>query len=155
MIAPPLLEMTMVHFLWAKQVFLSEQPEINTLIFPQGVTREEWVTSYLLWSVHHGFLHTFGTPEPEALILIRPLDLAKLDHYRAHYIETIFEFDQDGDVTYVDFCYAPGNYPFIIKFLKSCGTEFIAWTHSRTGKLYIKPASDMPNNGMGGFTHNL
>ena len=127
---------------------MTEYPDIKKMDishYPPGTTIREVVARYILWAIQNDVVHTFGNPDPVALLLIRRIDLAKLDYYMADYYGTFLEQDPDGDLTYVDFCYAPGNYPFIMRFLKSRGTPWIGWTHESTGKLHINPARVMPD----------
>ena len=141
-------ELILTHFWWAHQVLMTEYPDIekmNIEHYPPGTTIREVVAHYLIWAVMNQVLHVFGTPAPVALVLIRRLQLSKIDYYQDNYYPTFLEQDKDGDLTYVDFCYAPDNYPFIIRFLKSRGTQWIGWTHESTGKLHIKAARVMPD----------
>lgn len=109
-----------------------------------------WVKTYMLWAVAHGFLHIFGDdPEkPFAGILWRPIESDKIDRYKLDYYDSLFEYDPDGDVAAVDFCYAPGHYPMIIDFLKATGLEHTAWFHAKTGKMHLVPIAKMPKSFM-------
>ncbi len=109
-------------------------------------TARQTVRTYMVWAVSMGFLHVFGDdPEkPFAGIIWRPIESDKLDKYRMDYWRTVCQFDPNGDVAGVDFCYAPGYYPLIIDFLKSTGLKYTAWYHSKTGKLHLMQLDKMP-----------
>jgi hypothetical protein len=123
--------------------------EIRSKDHPEW-TAAETVRNYMVWAVSMGFLHVFGdNPEtPFAGILWRPIESDKLDKYRIDYWGTICQYDPNGDVAGVDFCYAPGYYPLIISFLKATGLEYTAWFHSKTQKLHIVPIDRMPKTMM-------
>lgn len=122
---------------------MEKYPELELLTFPDGMTKEDWVSLYLIWAIEQKVLHVFGDPQPKALILVRRLCSDKIDYYREDYTARLMEQDPGGATAYVDFCYAPYSYPFIIKFLKSLGTDQIAWTRASTGHTHIVQSEKM------------
>lgn len=127
----------LIYYWWARRVILDKYPDLDRLTFPEGMSKEDWVSLYLIWAIEQNVLHVFGQPDPRAMILVRKIRSDKVAYYREDYSGRIMEQDPDGDIAYVDFCYAPYSYPFIIKFLKSLGTEVIAWTRSSTGQTHF------------------
>lgn len=144
---PPVYEqLRLLYFFWARQVLLEEYKDIRLVKVKDhpDMTPEEFVTRYLLWAAYNGVLQVFGDSEPRSMILVRRLRSDKLEYYRADYYGTIYEQDPDGDVSYIDFCYAPQNYSFIINILQRLGTKYLAWTRDKTGEFHIMPAEKMP-----------
>lgn len=133
----------LIYYWWSRRVILEKYPELELLEFPEGMTKEDWVSLYLIWAIEQKVLHVFGDPQPKALILVRRLRSDKIDYYREDYIGRLMEQDESGDTAFVDFCYAPYSYPFIIKFLKSLGTDVIAWTRASTGRTHIVRSGKM------------
>lgn len=150
------LEIMNRYFDWFYDRIL-EMPGIEEVHAYRGgwrLSTREWVRTYMLWAVEHGFLHVFGyNPEtPFAGILWRPIESDKIDRYRLAYYDSLFEYDAEGDVAAVDYCYAPGHYPLIIDFLKATGLEYTAWFHSKTGKMHLVPIAKMPKSFMLGVS---
>lgn len=127
----------LIYYWWSRRVILEKYPGLELLKFPDGMTREDWVSLYLIWAIEQHVLHVFGDPQPKALILVRRLRSDKIPYYKADYSGRLMEQDESGDTAFVDFAYGPYSYPFIIKFLKSLGTDHIAWTRASTGRTHF------------------
>lgn len=139
-------EQILLYYFWAFEVVLEKYPWRDHIVFPPEMTKKEWLYGYLIRAACEKILHVFGKTKPEALVLVRKLDSAKIRYYSDNYYQTLLEQDPDGDIAWVDYCYAPGNYAYIIPFLKSLKTDFIAWERNTTGKLHIVPSAEMPES---------
>ena len=136
-------EAILIYYWWARRVILEKYPNLDLVTFPDGITKEDWVSLYLIWAIQQKVLHVFGDPQPKAMVLVRRFKTDKIDYYKTDYSGRLMEQDPGGEIAFVDFCYAPYSYPFIIKFLKSLGTESIAWTRASTGQAYIVKSEKM------------
>jgi len=115
------------HFSWFRQLLLDNMGEFEC----EGLTKQQFASRYMAWAIDHGFLHTFGTPLPVAGILFRRVNDLQLEEIHSRYHETLFEFDPNGKVLWIDFMHAPGNYPFMMNFISQLGADRLAWYHGK------------------------
>jgi hypothetical protein len=120
-----------------KAVSVKDHPEL---------TIEELLHRYMLWALSHGMLHVFGDAEdnPHSGVIVRPVDHRRIGWYQEDYYARLCDYDEGGDTAWVDFCFAPGNYPLIISLLVATGCKYTCWEHRTTGKFHLLPIARMP-----------
>lgn len=109
---------------------------------------------WLLWCRRKGYITVFGDRTPNGCVIARPCQVfsAELNHWcrRKEYITTfgaeptgcaiarpcryfstdlkdIFFAEEDGDSLWVDFLWAPGQWPAVCDFLLSTGKLYGGW----------------------------
>jgi hypothetical protein len=131
-----------LHFYWFRQVLLDHMGEFEIAGHPE-MSREEATERYMFWAIQNRFLHTFGNPDPVAGIVLRPVNSEQLERIKTDYYGSLTEFDIAADTVFIDFMYAPGNYPFMIDFVSKCGYPLMAWTNARRGGFHVVPIERM------------
>lgn len=134
-------EMILTHFKWVEQRFFEHAPQVEQAAETPEKSHEI-IKLWLIWCERMGFLKTLSlkdSDEPVACIIARPIDSDKVDRYRDHYLDTIFEFDKEADTLLVDFVYGPGHIRALIKLMKMSGLSHTLWYHNKTGETYLEP----------------
>lgn len=129
-------ELILTHFQWVEQRFFEVLPWIEEAAETPEKSRMI-IKLWLIWCEQMGFLKTFslaGATEPVACLIARPIDSDKIDRYHDHYLDTLFEFDQNPDTLLVDFAFGPSHIRALIQALKNSGIENVVWIHAKTGK---------------------
>lgn len=133
----------LTHLEWCEQQLL----RADSNLAGASDADKKIIRIWLVWGVENGFLHTFALTGdslfPAIVLFYRPVSLSLLERIREHYYETRFEYDRSGDTLLVDFCYTPGHVPFVLGLLKRSGYPYVAWTRSKTGKIFRVKASHL------------
>jgi len=141
----PMSEIVLTHFKWVEQRFFELSPWVEQAAETPEISHHI-IKLWLVWCEQNGFLKTFavdGSEEPVACIIARPIESDKIDRYKQHYMDTIFEFDSNPDTLLVDFAYGPGHIKLLLKVMALSGLKNTVWCHSRTGKMWLKPIKSL------------
>ena len=67
----------------------------------------------------------------------------------------MFAFDHTGDVLWMDFLWAPGQWDRVSEFLKHSGKRWGGWEHRITGKVHIVEIPKLLRHGAPEVNHIL
>ena len=117
----------------------------NTFVPAQG-TREEVLEAWIKWGLSWGLIEVFYDKErsPVGYIFARPIALKTAIDPKIDYFKTLFYFDAQGDVAWIDTLWAPGHYPEVLKWLRATKRKYVGWQHN--GKHYLKEIADLSGN---------
>jgi hypothetical protein len=128
---------------WLKAKILEQVPIIRKLVINQGeITPDEFLDLWVTWLIQHGFVKLFGTEEnPTGYIIARPGRISWVYSTDINYLDTLFWFDENGDVAWIDSLWAPGQYAQVLIFLRSTTKTFTAWEHN--GRVFFKEIAQL------------
>lgn len=117
--------------------WLKNQIPNNENLSPQEVTR-----LWIHWLLKMSFAQLFGLyGDRKGYIIARPVKLGWVFDTSIDYFATIFWYDPQGEVVFIDSLWAPGYYPQVLTALKKTGRPYCAWEHK--GKLFFKTVSEL------------
>jgi hypothetical protein len=88
----------------------------------------EWIG----WVIQQGFVYLYPNP-PTLGLIARPVSMFQIEHYqRWSPLEQLYVYDHTGDVLWMDFLWAPGQYKELMKILKATGKKWGGWEHRKT-----------------------
>jgi hypothetical protein len=93
-----------------------------------GEQYQEWIE----WVILHGFAYLYPNP-PTLGLIARPVSMYQVEHYMQwSQLELLYLFDPAGEILWMDFLWAPGQYGQLMKFLKATGKKWGGWEHRKT-----------------------
>jgi hypothetical protein len=134
---------------WLADRLMEEYPHLKnkTVKNHPELTPRDWLKLRIQWGIPKGFVYfwgdRFGT---YGGLMIRPVNdrLIRLGTY--DYWGTIWDFEPEGDICWVDYAYGPGLYPKMIAICRSTGLPRFGWRHRN--RVHVKLMCEMPTNGM-------
>jgi hypothetical protein len=101
--------------------------------YPERFGNDNNLKIWLLWAARNNFV-VMNDPPTYGLIA-RPVS-RELYEYTAKG-EELWAFDLNGDSLWMDFLWAPRQWPVVKEFLKISGKRWGGWEHRTTGKVHI------------------
>jgi hypothetical protein len=116
------------------------------------LTGREWLELRISWGIPKGFVYFWGDIRGTyGGIMIRPVNDELLVNGSFNYFDTIFDFDPQGEICWVDFAYGPGLYPKMITLCQSTGCAMLGWRHRN--RVHLVPFEKIPKTTMMGAFH--
>jgi hypothetical protein len=134
---------------WLVDKLIQEYPwlENKTARNAPEVSGRDFLRARICWGIPRGFVYwwsdqlgTFGG------ILIRPVNDQILERGLYDYWGTILDYDERGDICWVDFAYGPGLYPKMLALCRTTGCTRLGWRHR--GRVHLLPIERLPAKGM-------
>ena len=108
------------YCVWAKEIMDQFKTPAEYLRF---------VRLWLIWNNRHGFIHLFGDP-PTGVIIWRPCDTFSLE------LAKLTFFELAGECLWVDFLWAPEQWPTVSAWLISTGKRYGGWQRRENFKVH-------------------
>lgn len=115
--------------------------------YPFLKEKRDFLEARITWGIPKGFIYFWGDEMgPYGGIIIRPVNDELLIKGLYDYWNSIWDYDEKGDILWVDFAYGPGLYPAMIALCRSTECAHLGWRHRN--RMHIRAITRMPANGM-------
>jgi hypothetical protein len=128
---------------WLKQSISDHLDWVNVVKVNDGtLTKDEFLELWIKWLGHHDFIKVFGSADdPSGYLIARPARISWVLDAEIDYFKTLFIYDQDGEVVWIDSLWAPGHYADVLTFLRSTTKTYVSWSHGN--KLFFKVIKEL------------
>ena len=132
---------------WLVDRLLEEYPGLEKSTAKKALSAREWLRTRICWGIPKGFVYWWGDQRGTyGAILMRPVNQELLLHGTFKYWDTIFEYDPDGDICWVDFAYGPGLYHKMIALCRTTNCARLGWRHRN--RVHLAPMERMPSKAL-------
>ena len=123
----------MNHIAWLVEKILEYDPSLWTLSVEDepDVTIDQWLAIRIKWGIDKGFVwFEFDRHNvPQKAICLRPVNEDILVKIKADYARSVWDFDPDGNIVFIDFRYGEGSIPIAWDLCKASGRKEVAYFH--------------------------
>jgi hypothetical protein len=131
---------------WLIDRLLEEYPHLLE-VQNHGMTARDWLKVRIQWGIPKGFSYWWGDQMGiYGGIIIRPVNEELILNGMYNYWDTIFDYDLQGSICWVDYAYGPGLYPKMIALCRSTNCSQLGWRHR--DRMHIRPMERMPAKAM-------
>jgi hypothetical protein len=134
---------------WLVDRLLEEYPHLleKTVQNHPEMTARDWLKARIQWGIPLGFAYWWGDERGTyGGIIIRPVTEELIVAGMYNYWDTIFNYDLQGPICWIDYAYGPGLYPKMIALCRSTGCPQLGWRHR--DRMHIRPMERMPAKAM-------
>jgi hypothetical protein len=123
----------MNHIAWLVENILEFDPSLWTLSVENepDLTIDQWLAIRIKWGIDHGFVwFEFDRHnEPQKAICLRPVNEEILGRIRTDYVRSVWDYDPNGHIVFIDFRYGEGSIPITWDLCKASGRSQVAYFH--------------------------
>jgi hypothetical protein len=123
----------MNHIAWLVEKILEFNPSLWTLSVKNepDITIDQWLAIRIKWGIDLGFVwFEFDRNNiPQKAICFRPVNEKLLERIDEDYGRSIWDYDPNGRIVFIDFRYGEGSIPFVWDLCRSSGRKEVAYHH--------------------------
>lgn len=123
----------MNHIAWLVEKILEFDPGLWTLSVEDHpeLTIDQWLAIRIKWGIDQGFVwFEFDRHnEPQKAICLRPVNEEILTKIQNDYAASVWDYDPNGRIAFIDFRYGDGSIPIAWDLCKISGREDVAYFH--------------------------
>jgi hypothetical protein len=88
---------------------------------------------WIIWAIRNGFVHLWKnddtSSDPTGGLILRPVSLDRvMEHGGARVAQELFWTDQDGEISWIDFLWAPGQKEQVLEIIAPPeGIHWVGW----------------------------
>jgi len=123
----------MTHIEWLVGKILEFDPNLWLVSVTDhpDMTIDQWLELRLKWGVEKGFVwFEFDRHNvPQKAVCMRPVSEEILEEISLDYTGSVWDYDSDGQIVFIDFRYGPGSIPFAWDLCRLTGRKEVAYHH--------------------------